>query len=200
MRYRRRYCAHAEMAGPYPYVEGVHTNGSPAHALHALCARIFVHVPLAAHLAHPKVKWFAGPLEILSPEAQRFLAARAHVDARMRCHYEDLYVGIELSAHPQLSLVNLERLLGRKDIYIPRSSQYIGADGMLAHWVRSEEAFVRVRRDFEVKRRLRAAGSSDVHCAPWRASFVELAHFPCCQNWTVCEPVTPLLRQRGGEG
>ena len=118
-RYKRRYCPTADMAGPYPYVE--------------------------------------GPLEILAPETQRFLAQRAARDPRMRCHYEDLYVGVELSAHPSLRLVNLERLLGRKDIYVPGRREYIGADGLLAHWVRSQQAYERVAADFERKRALHAA-------------------------------------------
>ena len=114
----------------------------------------------------------------------------------MRCHYEDLYVGVELSAHPSLRLVNLERLLGRKDIYVPGRREYIGADGLLAHWVRSQQAYERVAADFERKRALHAAGSSALRCAPWRSTFAQLDQFPCCHNWTVCEPVTPLLRQR----
>ena len=160
VRYKQRYCAQREMAGPYAYVE--------------------------------------GPLEILSPPAMRFLATQVAVDPRMRCHYEDLYVGVALAQHPQLTLVNIERLIGRKDIYQMGRKEYLGPDSLLAHWVRSEEAFRKVSADFERKRSMRAAGSSAVTCAPWRSTFAQLRHFPCCQNWTVCEPITPLLRPRGG--
>lgn len=138
-----------------------------------------------------------GPLEILSPSVQAFLAKRAVVDPRQRCHYEDLYIGIAIAAHPSLSMVNLERLLGRKDIYNPGSSTYIGADSLIAHWVRTDDAFVRVQAGFETARRTHAAGSSQLQCESWATSFPPLReHFPCCHDWRICEPVTPLLRQR----
>ena len=138
-----------------------------------------------------------GPLEILSPEVQQHLAPRAVADPRQRCHYEDLYVGIHIAAHPQISLVNLERLLGRKDIYEPRHTEYIGPDALLVHWVRSEAAFGQVERTFERKRKnAELAAEGRLSCAPWISSFPPLADFPCCHNWTVCEPNTPLLRQR----
>ena len=156
VRYRARYCPQAEIAGPYPYVE--------------------------------------GPLELLSPSVQQHLAPLALSDPRQRCHYEDLYVGIHIASHPNISLVNLERLLGRKDIYLPRHTEYIGPDALLAHWVRSEVAFDQVEHDFVRKRR--RIGSSAIQCAPWAQTFPPLEKFPCCRKWVVCEPVTPLLRQR----
>ena len=64
--------------------------------------------------------------------------------------------------------------------------------------MRSEEAFTRVAREFEAKRRVRSADSASLTCMPWLPSFPPLAHFPCCHNWTICEPRTPLLRQRTG--
>ena len=138
-----------------------------------------------------------GPLEILSPEVMRFLHDRAEVDPRQRCHYEDLYVGAAIAQHPALSLVNLDTMLGRKDIYEPGRREYVGADSMLAHWVRSEEAFARVERDFERNRRTRSEQSSALRCYDWAETFPKLLEgFPCCHHWRVCEPVTPLLRQR----
>ena len=43
--------------------------------------------------------------------------------------------------------------------------------------------------------RLAATSMVQLLVAP---SFPPLAHFPCCHNWTICEPRTPLLRQRTG--
>ena len=138
-----------------------------------------------------------GPLEILSPEVMRFLSEHAAVDPRQRCHYEDLYVGIAIAGHASLSLVNLERLLGRKDVYIPGRREFVGADSMLAHWVRSEDAFKRVVNGFERTRGLRSRRSNALQCAPWASAFPPLRDgFPCCHDWHVCEPITPLLRHR----
>ena len=137
-----------------------------------------------------------GPLEILSADVAGFLADRAAVDARMRCHFEDLYIGRLVAMHPRLSLVNLDTLLGHKDVWNPFNGRFVGADSLLAHWVRDGRAFELVTAGFEASR-IRSPAASALHCAPWASSFVELSSFPCCQNWSVCEPQTPLLRRRG---
>ena len=143
-----------------------------------------------------------GPLEILSPDVQSFLSQRARMDPRQRCHYEDLYVGMLIAQHPQLSLVNLATLLGRKDIYEPGRREYLGPDSFVAHWVRSQAAYERVEADFDTAQRVRSASGNTLRCAPWAESFPPLReHFPCCvQNWTLCEPATPLLRPRQSDG
>jgi hypothetical protein len=127
---------------------------------------------------------------------QRFLAARVEADPRQRCHYEDLYVGRYVAQHPRLSLVNLDSMLGHKDVWQSGTRKWLGADSFLAHWVRDHEAFLRVSRGFEERRAMSSANSLDLHCMHWADSFELLPAFSCCQNWTVCEPATPTLRRR----
>ena len=139
-----------------------------------------------------------GPLEILSPDVAGFLGMRAERDGRQRCHFEDLYVGRYIAAHPALSLVNLDSMLGHKDVWHPPSGAWLGADSFLAHWVRTDEAFGRVTERFAAARALRHPDALALRCSSWRRSFSSLAAFPCCHNWTLCEPATPLLRARSG--
>ena len=137
-----------------------------------------------------------GPLEIVSSDVQQFLSTRVERDARMRCHYEDLYVGWYMSRHPRLSLINLDSLLGRKDVYDAGRNLFVGADSFVAHWVRKDDAFEAVSAAFE-RAHSRSTASYAVGCSRWADSFANLRYFPCCQEWSICEPRTPLLRARG---
>ena len=101
-----------------------------------------------------------GPLEILSADVQAFLAPRVQPDPRQRCHYEDLYVGRYMAAHPRLSLVNLDLLLGRKDVYNGGRTEFMGADAFVAHWV---------RHGANTRTRMRGRASRGVPCAPCTA-------------------------------
>jgi len=150
---------------------------------------------VCSQLAGP-FPYVEGPLEILSSDVQRFLAPRALVDPRQRCHYEDFYIGMYLAEHPELSLVNLDGLLGHKDVWQSGTGRWLGTDGFLAHWVRTDEAFRRVSDGFARARQLRHPDAMAMRCGRWADSFEALYQFPCCHNWTICEPLTPHLRTR----
>ena len=98
---------------------------------------------------------------------------------------------LTFEASPRVMAVNLDTLIGRKDIWTQRGA-WLGAEGLLAHWVRTYDAYERVTADFEKRNRHREV-VSDVACHPWAAEFARLAEFPCCHNWSVCAPVAPLL-------
>lgn len=138
-----------------------------------------------------------GPLEILSADVAQYLSTRAWPDPRQRCHFEDLYVGRAIASHPKLTLVNLDTLIGRKDVWDPRNGHWVGADSLLAHWVRSKAAFNTVSRTFEARRGLLSASSLQLRCGRWAETFALLPSFGCCHEWSICEPLTPTLRKRG---
>lgn len=145
-----------------------------------------------------------GPLIVLSVDVQAWLAPRLAIDVRQRCHFEDLLLGQELSRHPSLHLVNLDRLVGRSNVIAGKQQGggWVGATGILAHWTRTDEHFRRAIAGFSRATAAKAttfalAASATwspisvapaLECSLWRGSYTDLTAYPCCNNWTLCVP------------
>jgi hypothetical protein len=79
---------------------------------------------------------------------------------------------------------------------------WVGATGLLAHWVRTEKNFWRAVAEFrtsqqqqqqlwkggDAQRTVAPAPNITLECSLWRSSYADLAFYPCCQNWTLCVP------------
>ena len=145
-----------------------------------------------------------GPLVVLTGDVRSWVAPRLAIDDRQRCHFEDLLLGHELSKHPRVHLVNLERILGRILVVEGRreGGGWVGPQGLLAHWTRNAELFwrtVATFRQLAVKRCADGPPVLPIECAPWRASYPDIHAFPCCHDWALClPPSTRRARLRRG--
>ena len=149
-----------------------------------------------------------GPLVLMSADVLSWLAPKLAIDRRQLCHFEDLLLGRELSHHPALGLINLDRLIGRSMAIAGRAQGggWVGATGLLAHWVRTETNFWRAVAEFRTSHQQQqqlwkggdaqrtVAPNITLECSLWRSSYADLAFYPCCQNWTLCVP--PKRRSR----
>ena len=129
-----------------------------------------------------------GPFVLMSADVQAWVGPRLKKDPRQQCHFEDLLLGRELAQHRELQIVNLDFLLGQPNVVSSRG-EWLGTNGPVAHWTRSEEHFIKTIESFR-----RASQSLPVTsafpkppCAPWGQSFRRLHEYPCCQNWTLCD-------------
>ena len=133
-----------------------------------------------------------GPLILMSAPLQRWVAPRLKLDDRQRCHFEDLLLAREVASQPAVTILNLVGLIGKKDVLPPvgrrNTGEWMGTEGFLAHWTRTEEHFRRAVAEFPLRRR---PTPPTLQCAPWAASFEPIRTFPCCRNWTLCEPDAP---------
>ena len=154
----------------------------------------------ASHVYGP-FPFVEGPLVLMSADVQSWLAPKLAIDRRQLCHFEDLLLGRELSHHPALELINLDRLIGRSNVIAGRAQGggWVGATGLLAHWVRTEKNFRRAVVEFQrtaqqqqlwkggdAQRTVAPASNLTLECSLWRSSYADLAFYPCCQNWTLC--------------
>ena len=163
----------------------------------------------ASHVYGP-FPFVEGPLVLMSADVQSWLAPKLAIDRRQLCHFGDLLLGRELSHHPALELINLDRLIGRSNVIAGRAQGggWVGATGLLAHWVRTEKNFRRAVVEFQrtaqqqqlwkggdAQRTVAPASNLTLECSLWRSSYADLAFYPCCQNWTLCVPPRQSKRQ-----
>ena len=157
--------------------------------------------------SHGPLPFVEGPLVIISADVQAWLAPRLGLDRRQLCHYEDLLLGRELSRHASLTLVNVDRLIGRSMVLADKrqGGGWVGATGLLAHHMRTEEDFWRAVAAFDHRAPASTtamagvggltAPAASLHCSMWRSSYADLSRFPCCHNWTLCTPPATVNRR-----
>ena len=139
-----------------------------------------------AHTRGPIV-FAEGPFVLMSSDVQAWVAPRLRLDERQRCHFEDLLLGREVALREELRLVNLGPLLAEPNVFSTRGA-WLGVNGPLAHWTRSDEAFNRTVDEFRNASSLYPPRPvPTLQCAPWRDSFPRVREFPCCANWSLCE-------------
>lgn len=120
----------------------------------------------------------------------------------------DALPGSALSRHPNLSLINLDGAVGRFDVDW-RHGKWSGAQSLLAHRVRTHEAFEFALQEFNGTRRAHAAGGtpgSDVFSAYCEAPAQDASHregqtrfcrgaklqLPC-ERWVMQDPSVSSL-------
>ena len=135
-----------------------------------------------------------GPLIVMSSDVQAMVAPRLKLDDRQRCHFEDLLLGKEIALLSQLNLVNLGPLIAEPNVVSgPRRGrprgEWLGVKGPLGHWARTEALYSRTIREFErAAREVPPRPEPVFNCSLWAHSFPRLREFPCCQDWSLCEP------------
>ena len=141
-----------------------------------------------------------GPLIVASARLQQWVAPRLKLSDRQTCHFEDLLFARAVAPHPAVFMLNLVSLIGNKDVVISsqqkNAGRWVGSQGFLAHWTRADKHFKRAVAEFPLKRKMPAPV---LQCASWASSFqpVKNGDFPCCRNWTLCEPGGMVSPRRG---
>ena len=88
----------------------------------------------------------SGPLQVLSADVVAWVAPRLDRHEAQHCQFEDRLLGLALTSHPSLTMVNLAHTTGRMNV-VNNQGEWLGAESFAAHWVKRHDLFARVLED-----------------------------------------------------
>jgi len=128
---KRGYCPTSY--GPYPFASGPFELLSPDLLRWA--------VPRLPDAAAPQLPAASPALHPPQPPSPPRVGAWAQL-----CRFEDRLLGLTISSHPRVRLVNLAHSLGHMNV-VGHNGEWLGADSFAAHWVKSADTFAHVLED-----------------------------------------------------